>query len=58
MQLDKEGKRHLVRYKSGVWSTLERNWDSGKHEYKALLLTLKKLWSYLYSVRFTVETDA
>ncbi|KAK1913548.1 hypothetical protein P3342_005485 [Pyrenophora teres f. teres] len=36
----------------------ERNWDSGKHECKALLLTLKKFRSYLYGVRFTVETDA
>jgi len=58
MQLDEEGKRHLVRYESGVWSTLERNWDLGKHECKALLLTLKKLRLYLYGVRFTVETDA
>jgi len=58
MQLDEEGKRHPVRYESGVWSTSERNWDSGKHECKALLLTLKKLRSYLYGVRFTVETDA
>ena len=57
MQLDKEGKRHLVRYKSRVWSTLERNQDLGKYKCKALLLTLKKLQLYLYSIRFTIEID-
>jgi hypothetical protein len=58
MQLDLKGHRHPIRYESGVWSKSERNWDSGKHECKALLLTLKKFRSYLYGVRFTVETDA
>ncbi|KAK1911262.1 hypothetical protein P3342_012561 [Pyrenophora teres f. teres] len=58
MQLDALGRRHPIRYESGVWSMSERNWDSGKHECKALLLTLKKFRSYLYGVRFTVETDA
>jgi hypothetical protein len=58
MQLDLNNRRHPVRYESGVWSKSERNWDSGKHECKALLLTLKKFRSYLYGVQFTVETDA
>jgi hypothetical protein len=58
MQLGLNGHRHPVRYESGVWSKSERNWDSGKHECKALLLILKKFRSYLYGVRFTVESDA
>ena len=58
MQVGIEGHRHPVRYESGVWSTTERNWDSSKHECKALLLALKKFRSYLYGVRFVVETDA
>ncbi|KAK1914337.1 hypothetical protein P3342_007583 [Pyrenophora teres f. teres] len=47
MQLDALGRRHPIRYESGVWSMSERNWDSGKHECKALLLTLKKFRSYM-----------
>jgi hypothetical protein len=58
MQLDLKGYRHPIQYESGVWSKLERNWDLGKHECKALLLILKKFRLYLYRVRFTVETDA
>jgi hypothetical protein len=42
MQLDLKGYWHPIWYESGVWSKLERNWDLGKHECKALLLTLKK----------------
>jgi hypothetical protein len=58
MQVDVSGHRHPARYESGSWSKSERNWDSGKHECKALLLALKKFRSYLYGTRFTVETDA
>lgn len=58
MQLDPNGHRHPVRFESGVWSTTERNWDSSKHECKALLLALKKFRSYIYGVNFQVETDA
>jgi hypothetical protein len=58
MQLDLNGHRHPIRFESGVWSTTERNWDSSKHECKALLLALKKFRSYIYGVRFEVETDA
>jgi hypothetical protein len=58
MQLGLNNNRHPIRYESGVWSESERSWDSSKHECKALLLALKKFRSYLYGVRFTVETDA
>ena len=37
---------------------MEQNWDSGKHECKALLLALKKFRPYIYGVHFTVQTDA
>jgi hypothetical protein len=42
-QEDSKQRRRPVRYESGVWSTAERNWDSGKHECKAMLLALKKI---------------
>ncbi|KAB2109261.1 hypothetical protein AG0111_0g2620 [Alternaria gaisen] len=58
MQVGLNGHRHPIRFESGVWSTTERNWDSSKHECKALLLALKKFRSYIYGVRFIVETDA
>jgi hypothetical protein len=57
-QEDSMGRRHPVRYESGVWSTAERNWDSGKHECKALLLALKKFRPWIYGIHFVVETDA
>ena len=57
-QIDNRGQRKPVRFESGVWSKSERNWDSGKHECKALLLALKKFRPYIYGVHFTVETDS
>jgi hypothetical protein len=57
-QLGRDDKRHPVRFESGVWSQSERNWDSGKHECKGLLLALKKFRPWIYGVHFTVETDA
>jgi hypothetical protein len=58
MQLDTKNQQHPIRFESGVWSKSERNWDSGKHECKALLLAIKKFCAYLYNIQFTVETDA
>ena len=57
-QEDPKGRRRPIRYESGVWSQSERNWDSGKHECKGLLLALKKFRPWIYGVHFVVETDA
>jgi ribonuclease HI len=57
-QEDSEQRRRPVRYESGVWSIAEQNWDSGKHECKAMLLALKKFRPWIYGVHFVVETDA
>jgi hypothetical protein len=57
-QEDSNGQKRPVRFESGVWSTAERNWDSGKHECKAMLLALKKFRPWIYGVHFVVETDA
>ena len=57
-QEDPKGRRRPIRYESGVWSQAERNWDSGKHECKGLLLALKKFRPWIYGVHFVVETDA
>ena len=52
------GKRHPARFESGVWNDAERNYDATKRECRAVLKALKKLRSYLYGVRFVLETDA
>lgn len=57
-QEDSKGRRHPIRFESSVWSTSERNWDSGKHECKAMLLALKKFRPWIYGIHFVVETDA
>jgi RNase H-like domain found in reverse transcriptase/Reverse transcriptase (RNA-dependent DNA polymerase) len=58
MQLDKNGRRHPVRFESGVWTVSESNYDAGKRECRALLKTLKKFRHWLYGVHFLLETDA
>jgi hypothetical protein len=58
MQLDKQDRRHPVRYESGLWNEAEKRYDAGKRECRGLLKALKKFRFYLYGVRFTVETDA
>jgi hypothetical protein len=57
-QLDVLGRKRPVRFESGVWSVAEQNWDSGKHECKAMLLALKKFRPWIYGIHFVVETDA
>jgi hypothetical protein len=57
-QEDFQGYKRPVRFESGVWSSSERHWDSGKHECKAMLLALKKFRPWIYGVHFVVETDA
>ena len=50
-------KRHFVRYKSGLWSPVKASYDATKKEYKGILKALKKVHSWLYSVKFILETD-
>jgi hypothetical protein len=57
-QLDKEDRRYLCRFESGIWSKGERKYDSGKLECRALLYALKKFRVWLYGAQFTVETYA
>ena len=43
LQQERDERRHPVRYESGVWTTAEKTYDSGKRECRALLRALKKL---------------
>ena len=43
LQQIKEGKRHPIKYESGLWTDLEKKYDAGKRECRALLRALKKL---------------
>jgi RNase H-like domain found in reverse transcriptase len=56
-QEDSEGRRHLSRYESGIWSESERRYDAGKRECRALMKILKKFRNYLYGIKFVVEVD-
>ena len=58
LQQEKDGKRHPIRYESGVWTAPEKKYNAGKREYRALLKSLKKLKVCIYGVRFMVEIDA
>ena len=49
-QEDREGKRHSVRYESGLWTPVETRYDVVKLEYRGLLRCLKKFRYYLYGV--------
>ena len=42
-QIGDDGKRHPVRYESGVWSPREQKYDAGKRECRGVLKALKKL---------------
>lgn len=57
VQVCKDGKERPARYESGMWSTSEMNYDSGKQEARALLHALKRFRWWLYGVHFTVRTD-
>ena len=52
------GKRHPSRYESGIWTDPEKLYDATKRECRGVLKTIKKFRSYLYGVRFNLETDA
>ena len=53
-----QGKKHPSRYKSGIWSSVEKNHDATKRECRGVLKALKKIRYWLYGVRFILETDA
>src|SRR5437588_2220641 len=57
-QEDRSGKRHPVRYESGLWTLAESCYDGVKLECRRLLRALKKFRYNLYGVRFLVEIDA
>src|SRR5437588_9899901 len=57
-QEDWDGKRHPVRYESGLWTPAESRYDVVKLECHGLLWAVKKFHYYLYGVRFLVEIDA
>ena len=51
IQLVKE-KKHLSRYETGIYSS------ATKRECRGVLKALKKVKSWLYGIRFILETDA
>jgi hypothetical protein len=57
IQQDTEKKRYLVRYNNSQWTRAEQNYNTTKREYRRVLKALKKIRSYLYKVRFLLETD-
>ena len=56
MQLVK-GKQHPSKYKSGIWSAVEKRYDATKWEYREVLKALKKVRYWLYGVKFILEID-
>ena len=52
------GKRHPIRYESGLWSEAEKKYYAVKRECRALLWVLKKLRIWLYGVHFVIEINA
>ena len=57
MQLVQE-KKHLSRYESKIWSSAKKKYDATKQECRSVLKALKKVWYWLYGVRFVLEMDA
>jgi hypothetical protein len=57
-QLQLDGRVHLARYESGVWSDAERNYDALKLKCRGLLKALKKFRFWLFGRYFTVRTDS
>ena len=57
-QLNKEGRKRVSRYESGLWNQAERGYDATKRECRGILKALQKLRHHLYGVHFILETDA
>jgi hypothetical protein len=54
----RDEKRHLCRFESGLWAPAECRYDAGKKECKGLHKARKKMRFWLYGVRFGVEIYA
>ena len=50
-------KNHFSRYESGLWTMFELKYDVTKRECCKLLKALKKVYFWLYEVRFIIEID-
>ena len=57
-QEDENGKRHPVRYESGLWNSAQQKYDATKRECRGAITAMKKLRGDLYGVHFILETDA
>lgn len=51
-------KKNPSRYKSGIWSNIEKNYNINKPECREVLKVIKKVWYWLYRVKFILETNA
>ncbi len=59
MQEEKEGKcHHIIRFESGLWTDVEKDYDAEKQECCGVLKMLKKCQKYLYKVHFVLEVNA
>ena len=58
LSIEDKKRRHPIRYESGLWNTVEQNYDATKRECRGALKALKKMRSYLTGVHFILETDA
>jgi hypothetical protein len=54
---DENKDRYLGHYESRLWHKAKKRYDAGKRECHGLMKALKKFCSYVYGVRFHVETD-
>jgi hypothetical protein len=52
------GYRKPARYESGTWTHAESRYDATKRECRAVLCAMRKMRTYLFGCRFTLETDA
>lgn len=57
-QVDENRNQHLCRYDGAPSKKAEKKYEDGKHECQVLMKARKKFPSYVYEVRFLVETDA
>jgi hypothetical protein len=52
------GKRHPIRFESGLWNPAEQRYDATKRECRAVLYAIRRLRGMLYGIQFTIETDS
>lgn len=53
-----DGKRHPIRFDSGIWTNAEKSYDATKRECRGILYAVRKLRAYITGLHFTLETDA